>query len=146
MFRSTKTFNGYSTAFRQWKATSHCRLVHGYSLSFKVWFEGDLDERNWVQDFGEFKRNGIKQQLSDLFDHTTVVALDDPYLETFELMQEQGIIDLRVVDDVGCERFAEYVFNLMNNQIVVDTKGRVRVVQVECFEDGTNNSAIYVED
>ena len=44
---SIKLFDGYSTAFRQWRAThSHCKYIHGYALKFKVWFEGDLDEKN----------------------------------------------------------------------------------------------------
>ena len=48
-FQSSKVFDGFSTVFRQWKAeTTHCRFVHGYGVSFKVYFEGDLDERNWV--------------------------------------------------------------------------------------------------
>jgi 6-pyruvoyltetrahydropterin/6-carboxytetrahydropterin synthase len=52
-FRSTKIFDGYSTVFRQWKAEgTHCKFLHGYGVSLKVWFEGELDERNWVWDFG----------------------------------------------------------------------------------------------
>ena len=48
-FQSSKVFDGFSTVFRQWKAnTTHCRFVHGYGISFKVYFEGELDERNWV--------------------------------------------------------------------------------------------------
>ena len=86
---SIKVFDGYSTAFRQWRAThSHCQYVHGYALKFKVWFEGDLDEKNWVCDFGCFKRNGIKKKLANQFDHTTVVAEDDPNMETFKRMDK----------------------------------------------------------
>ena len=45
MFVSTKVFDGFSCCFRQWKATTtHCQYLHGYGVSFKVWFEGDLDE------------------------------------------------------------------------------------------------------
>ena len=48
MFISTKVFDGFSCVFRQWKADgTHCRFLHGYGVSFKVWFEGELDERNW---------------------------------------------------------------------------------------------------
>jgi 6-pyruvoyltetrahydropterin/6-carboxytetrahydropterin synthase len=48
-FQSSKVFDGFSTVFRQWKAnTTHCQYVHGYGISFKVYFEGGLDERNWV--------------------------------------------------------------------------------------------------
>ena len=84
MYRSFKQFSGYSTAFRQWKADSHCKYMHGYALKFKVYFDGELDEKNWVCDFGCFKRNGIKDHLKHQFDHTLVVAKDDPYLKHFQ--------------------------------------------------------------
>ena len=52
-FQSTKLFDGYSTCFRQWQAEgTHCKFLHGYAVSFRVWFEGDLDHRNWVFDVG----------------------------------------------------------------------------------------------
>jgi len=44
MFQSTKLFDGFSCVFRQWKAEgTHCRFLHGYGVSFRVWFEGELD-------------------------------------------------------------------------------------------------------
>jgi hypothetical protein len=51
---STKLFENYSVAIRQWKAQhSHCQLLHGYALKFKVWFasnepdiENQLDDRS----------------------------------------------------------------------------------------------------
>ena len=56
-FQSTKLFDGFSCVFRQWKAEdTHCKYLHGYALSFRIWFEGELDERNWVWDFGGMKR------------------------------------------------------------------------------------------
>lgn len=143
VFRSTKRFNGYSTAFRQWRSThSHCQYLHGYSISFKVWFEGELDHRNWVADFGDL--DDVKHWLANLLDHMTVVAEDDPLLDLFKDMEKQGMIQLRVVPHVGCERFAELVFNYVNQYIQEKTDQRVRVVQVECFEDGTKNSAIHL--
>ena len=141
---SIKIFDGYSTAFRQWKAThSHCQYVHGYALKFKVWFEGEIDEKNWVCDFGCFKRNGIKDKLANQFDHTTVVAADDPQMEIFQKMDKVGLIQLRVMEHVGCERFAEWVYNLINDKMQKETNKRVSVLKVEAFEGGTNNSAIY---
>jgi len=99
---SSKLFDGYSTCFRQWKAEgTHCRFLHGYAVSFRVWFEGDLDHRNWVFDFGGMKRakaqiNGMqpKEFFSWLLDHTTIIAQDDPYLETFKRMDKDSIIQL----------------------------------------------------
>ena len=80
-FYSTKTYNndrGLSCAFRQWRAEhNHCKLIHGYSLGFKVILECDSpDERNWVMDFGGLKK--FKNWLEEMFDHTLVVAEDDP--------------------------------------------------------------------
>ena len=141
---SIKLFDGYSTAFRQWRAThSHCKYIHGYALKFKVWFEGDLDEKNWVCDFGCFKRNSINEELAKQFDHTTVVAADDPHIEIFKKMDKSGLIQLRVMKHVGCERFAEWVYNLINDNIQKETDGRISVLKVESYEGGTNNSAIY---
>ena len=143
-FLSTKIFKGYSTAFRQWRAThSHCKFIHGYALKFKVIFKGNLDQRNWICDFGTFKRNGIKEHLNYMFDHTTVVAKDDPFLNEFKILNDKKLIQLRILESVGCEKFAEYVFNYINKVIIKETQGRVQVLQVECFEGDTNNSAIY---
>ena len=143
-YQSTKIFDNYSVALRQHKAAhSHCELLHGYALKFKVWFEGELDHMNYVCDFGCFKRNGIKEELANQFDHTTVVAADDPHLEIFRKMDKVGLVQLRVMDHVGCERYAEWVYNLINDKMLEETNGRVRVLKVESFEGGTNNSAIY---
>lgn len=150
MFVSTKIFDGFSCVFRQHKAEgTHCRFLHGYGVSFKVWFAGELDERNWVWDFGGMKRaNGTidgmnpKQWMDHMFDHTMVVAEDDPFLESFKRMDEAGVIQLRVIPAVGAERFAEYVFNKLNDFCQAETDGRVSVVKVEFSEHG-KNSAIY---
>ena len=143
-YKSTKIFDGYSTAFRQWKAKhSHCQYIHGYAMKFKVTFIGYLDDLNWVCDFGSFKRNGIKEHLSYMFDHTTVVAKNDPELIYFKELSSRNLIQLRILNDVGCEKFAKYVFDYINSIIQKETSGRVRVLKVESFEGGTNNSAIY---
>ena len=59
-FKSTKTYKtskGLSCCFRQFKANSHCQYLHGYSLEISVEFEAkNLDERNWVVDFGGLKK------------------------------------------------------------------------------------------
>ena len=145
MFRSYKEFNGYSTAFRQWRADSHCRFIHGYAIHFKVWFEGELDERNWVVDFGCFKRNGVKDALKEMFDHTTVVAEDDPKIDVFRQMDKDGLIQLRILEDVGCEKFAEYVAKYLQDVIHEQTDGRVKVYKVQCWEHHENMAEYYVD-
>lgn len=152
IYKSVKLFDGYSTCFRQWRAEgTHCRFTHGYSVSFRVWFVGDLDERNWIFDFGGMKRakttidgKSPKEYFAWLLDHTTIVAEDDPYLETFKQMDRDGIIQLRILPSVGCERFAEFLYHKINDFLLVETDGRVRASKVEVYEH-EKNSASYQE-
>lgn len=48
-YKSTKLYGheiGLSAAFRQWRAESHCRFLHGYALAVRFEFEADeLDVR-----------------------------------------------------------------------------------------------------
>jgi 6-pyruvoyltetrahydropterin/6-carboxytetrahydropterin synthase len=151
-FQSTKLFDGFSCVFRQWKAEgTHCKFLHGYGVSFKVWFEGELDERNWVWDFGGMKRAkgtidsmNPKAWMDYMFDHTTIVAEDDPYLENFIKMGKDGIIQLRVIPAVGAEQFAKYIYENLNIFIQEETQGRVKITKVE-FMEHSKNTAIYTE-
>ena len=150
MYRSTKLFDGFSCCFRQWKAEkTHCKFLHGYGISFRVTFEGKLDHRNWVWDFGGMKRaetliDGLqpKAWMDYMFDHTVIVAIDDPDLKYFQTMNDSGIIQLRVIEATGAEKFAEFIFNKLNTFVDEETDGRVKVAQVE-FMEHNKNTAIY---
>ena len=151
-FQSSKLFDGYSTVFRQWKAdTTHCKYLHGYAISFRVWFEGELDERNWVWDFGGMKRakNTIqgkspKDFFTWLLDHTMIIAEDDPFLESFKRMDEAGVVQLRILPATGCEKFAEYLYEVINEFLAEETNGRVKAAKVEVYEN-ERNAASYGE-
>ena len=151
-YRSTKLFDGFSCCFRQWRADgTHCKFLHGYAVSFKVTFEGELDHKNWVWDFGGMKRaktliDGMqpKAWMDYMFDHTVIVAEDDPELMKFENLHRRGTIQLRHVKSTGAERFSEFIYHKLNRFVLTETDNRVRVVQVEFMENG-KNSAIYSE-
>ena len=145
-FQSSKVFDVFSTVFRQWKAEdTHCRFLHGYGISFKVYFEGELDHRNWVWDFGGMKRaktkidgKSPKAWMDYMFDHTLIVAQDDPFIEAFKQMEEAGVAQIRVIPATGAEKFAEYIYNKLNEFVHVETEGRVRVTKVKFMEHGKN--------
>ena len=166
---STKTYGneqGLSCCFRQWRSThSHCSLLHGYSIGVRAVFESEtLDDRNWVMDFGGLK--AFKTWLEYMFDHTLVIAHDDPHLEMFKnmasygLQDKGGICDLRIVPGVGCEKFSEMAYQELDKIIKTFQSGEsytvdgktfenrypigkgVKVRSVEVFEHGAN-SAIY---
>jgi 6-pyruvoyltetrahydropterin/6-carboxytetrahydropterin synthase len=151
-FQSSKVFDGFSTVFRQWKAEStHCRFIHGYGISFKVYFEGGLDERNWVWDFGGMKRaktlidgKSPKAWMDYMFDHTMIIAEDDPWLEAFKQMDEAGVSQVRIIPATGAEKFSEYIYNKLNEFVKTETDNRVRVTKVKFMEHG-KNAAYYCE-
>jgi len=151
-FQSSKVFDGFSTVFRQWKAEdTHCRFVHGYGISFKVYFEGELDERNWVWDFGGMKRAKTlidgkqpKAWMDYMFDHTMIIAEDDPEVKAFKQMDAAGVAQVRVIPATGAEKFAEYIYNKLNEFVKTETDNRVRVIKVKFMEHG-KNAAYYCE-
>lgn len=160
-YRVTKTYGhdlGLSACFRQPQATSHCRFLHGYALSFKFTFEADtLDHNNWVIDFGSLKP--LKQWLVDTFDHKLLVAEDDPAKNILRMLANDmdwdgnghrpgKLADVLVVPRIGCEAFAAMAAE--QGQKIAALGGqdarnhqRVRLAEVEVREHGAN-SAIWV--
>ena len=139
-YYSTKTYDhneGLSCAFRQWRADhSHCRWIHGYALAVRFTFGAhELDDRNWVQDFGGLKQ--IKKWLKEMFDHTLCIAEDDPALHQFKELHAKDLCDLRIVPAVGCEKFAELIYNHVSKIINND---RIWLESVEVKEHSGNGA------
>ena len=145
MYQSTKRYDhnaGFSCCFRQWRAKSHCNNLHGYALAFKFVFEAEtLDEHNWVTDFGSLKP--VKAFLEHWFDHTTLMAEDDPEYGWYAEASRRGIINLRTLPAVGCEMVARFVYNWVAAWLVNEGHGpRVHLRSVEVSEH-SGNGAVY---
>ena len=139
-FLSGKTYGhntGHSCAFRQWRADSHCNLIHGYAFELEFGSDG-LDEKNWVVDFGGLKE--LKEWLKHMFDHTYLVAEDDPEMDTVQMLQDKNLIDMRIVDAVGCERFAELTFDKASSIIEAKYGDRCWVESVTVREHEANSA------
>ena len=116
-------------------------------------------------DFGGLK--AFKEWSEWQFDHTLVVGADDPHLSKFQELAklgkqaEGGIVDLRIVEAVGCEKFAELAYRTMNEILIAYQVGgkwhhpdgrvfearypvgaEVKLRSVEVFEHA-GNSAVY---
>lgn len=142
-FYSTKTYThatGLSCAFRQWRAESHCRFLHGYALEIRLTFEAqDLDERGWVVDFGSLK--SLKGMLEDALDHKTLVAEDDPHLAHFHELEALGIVQLRILPAVGCEALAGYILGATDGWLFSNGYApRVTIKAVEVREHAGNSA------
>jgi 6-pyruvoyltetrahydropterin/6-carboxytetrahydropterin synthase len=116
-------------------------------------------------DFGGLK--AFKEWSEYMFDHTLVIAADDPHRAMFEkmaalgLQDSGGVCDIRIVPAVGCEKFSELAYSEMNKILETFQKGQeytlpngktfsarypvgagVRLRSAEVFEHA-GNSAIY---
>lgn len=109
-------------------------------------------------DFGGLKL--FKEWADYMFDHTLIVAYDDPHLDRFKALAKIGnlgqpeytaLVDLRIADGVGCEMFAKMCYDKMaelleemkqNKHSRYPVEGSVRLVSAEVFEHDAN-SAIY---
>ena len=130
MYCSTKLIELGSCAFRQPLADSHCKYLHGYHLTAKFWFTSDkLDKNNWVVDFGGLK--GLKEFLRKQFDHTTCISTSDPHVDKFKKLAKEGICDLRLMDGVGIEKFAEFCHASADNFVALATDMRCRCTKVD---------------
>lgn len=157
-YGSSKTYThsvGLSCVFRQWRATSHCRYLHGYALRVETDYRCEaLDNNNWCQDFGALKP--LKAWLESTFDHKTLVAKDDPMLPVFRDLAESkfvrekyqrdhqeipALIQLVIVPSVGVEAFSRMIFDQAQSMLT-HTDGRVWVDRVTVSEH-EGNSAWY---
>ena len=139
---STKTYKQIGpVAYRQWRADSHCNLIHGYAMSFHFEFEADtLDARNWVTDFGGLKP--LKGLLEDWFDHTLLVAQDDPMREHLLELGRLKLAKITEVERTGCEGIADFLYKYVNGIFLpncgTEEAARVWCTRVEVRETDSN--------
>ena len=141
MFRVRKRLGGYPCCHRQWKDDGHCSFLHGYDRWVEIEWEGERDERGWVVDFGALKE--IKEWLEHMYDHTTLVGPDDPFLDTFRALNDNKVIDLRVTDPT-----MEGMSQLVAQKVDAWTRTNAphaSVMRVECWEN-EKNAAVWERD
>lgn len=132
-YTSTKEYHdAFPCAYRQWRADSHCNMIHGYSFSMKFYFGADtLDARNWCADYGGLR--DLKKILEDQFDHTLLVSEDDPELETFKLLQEKKMAKLTILPALGCEALADMLYKFVNGVYIPDHWGQGEADRLWCY-------------
>lgn len=130
---STKEYvDEFPCAYRQWRADSHCNMIHGYSFSMKFFFGAHtLDARNWVADYGGLKE--LKEFLKSQFDHTLLVSYDDPEIETYKILQQKKMAKLIVLPKLGCEGLADQLYKYVNGIYIPTYWGLGEANRLWCF-------------
>ena len=131
----TKRLGGYPCCHRQWRDDGHCSFLHGYDRWVELTWTGERDSRGWVVDFGGLQV--IKDVFEHQFDHTTLVAPDDPALSALEELDVRKVVDLRVMDPTMegmtlwvAERVTGWTQNLYGDA--------VELTEVACWENEKN--------
>ena len=141
---STKTYKELGpVCYRQWKADSHCNVLHGYALSFYFEFESEtLDARNWVIDLGVLRP--FRDSLEDWFDHTLLIASDDPQKTALQALGQLGLAKIVEVEKTGCEGIAEWLYEYINTIYLKDQgeSERVWCSKVQVSETGANMAMV----
>lgn len=148
MYDSTKTYGheiGLSCCFRQWKAETHCRRLHGYALAVGLAFRAtDLDHRHWVVDFGGLKT--FKAWLEATFDHKLLIAEDDPQRSILAHLADYDLAEVVIVKATGCEAFSKMIFDKAVLWLAAQgINNRVSMASVEVREHGANSAIYYGE-
>jgi len=166
MYISTKSYGpeeGFAIAYRQWRADrksgksdgevyTHdeipgCSALHGYAMSFYFEFSSKtLDARNWVVDFGSLRP--LKEFLKETFDHTVLVASDDPHHAEYVRLREMGLLKLVEVENTGCEALAKFLCDYVNEGFLPEHYPAYDGQEIWCsmveVRETPSNSAKYV--
>ena len=124
-YTSTKTYRNLPCAHRQWKNEGHCSFVHGYSREFIFHFACDELDKHIVF-------------LEHWFDHTLLLAEDDPLLDEFRDLESKGACDIRVLKSASIEYSAKFVYEFANeliriqNNVPLSLKS-VRMIKIQLF-------------
>jgi 6-pyruvoyltetrahydropterin/6-carboxytetrahydropterin synthase len=133
-FHLRKVFDNLPCCHRSWANHGTRFFLLDYERTFEIEFACAETEpgTGLVLD-----PTALKQVLAALrrqFDHTTLIALDDPDRELFELLADRGVIDLRIMNNTGIEGSAAWVFDTVDSVVGRATRGRVWVSRIEVRE------------
>lgn len=139
--RVVKRYERYPAAHRQWRHDGHCRLIHGHNWSFEFEFSCEvMDGSGFVVDFG--KLGWLREWLEERFDHTLLVAEDDPEREFLvEVLGNEGFAVVVVVPDGSAEALAEWLDHEVGREVRARYGRRgVRLERVVVWEDRVNRA------
>lgn len=132
-YTSTKEYiEAFPVAYRQWRDTGKCSILHGYALTIKFYFgTNELDIRNWCVDYGSLRP--LKSQLEDWFDHRVLVTQDDPMYNEIKRLGDLKLAKITEVEKTGCEGLADWLYKWMNTCYIPDTYGKAESERVWCY-------------
>ena len=88
---------------------------------------------NWAGETCSKLFKELKKTLEDQFDHTLIVAKDDPEMETFKMLQEKKMAKIVVLENLGCEALADQLYKYVNGVYIPDLWGPGEAKRLWCY-------------
>lgn len=124
----------YNCIFRMWKEKD--TTFKGHSLFFDFYFEFETERTELELEKMPIDTRWFETYLREAFSNTFAVELEDPLMDLFLELEELGGCDLRFMDKVGGQAFAEMVFNDLAPIVLEQTDNKVRMTTVLVSEVG----------
>ncbi|WP_082973305.1 6-carboxytetrahydropterin synthase [Mycobacterium sp. E2327] len=137
-FHMRKLFDQFPCCHRSWANRGKRFFLHGYERAFEIEFACAETERGTGLVVDGDAIAEVRSALRYQFDHTTLIAQDDPQRDLFELLAERGVIVLRIMENTGMEGSAAWVFETAERIVALATGGRVWVSRIEARESRNN--------
>ncbi len=129
-----KLFDDLPCCHRSWANQGKRFFLHGYERAFDIEFACADTEPGSGLVLASGPLREIRTALRHQFDHTTLIAVDDPERDLFELLAGRGVVDLRIMDDTGLQGSAAWAFDTAEGIVGRATAGRVWVSRIKARE------------
>ena len=141
MHTCSKTYRDIPLGHRQPFHEGHCSRIHGHNWSIKLTFAStELDSNGFVVDFGKLRY--LKEWIDQNLDHACAISSKDPHLESMKQWEEDGLIQLLIIESASCEGIAQHLFEVFDPMVREHTSDRAWITSIELEED-SKNSATY---
>ncbi|CAM4407499.1 6-pyruvoyl tetrahydropterin synthase [Mycobacterium basiliense] len=137
-FHLNKRFSDLPCCHRSWSRHDKRVFLHGYELTFEIEFACTETETRTGLVVNNRCLNEVRAALQHQFDHTTLIAADDPQRNLFEQLAGEGVIDLRIMNATSMEGAAAWVFDTVEHIVAPATDGRVWVSRIAARESRNN--------
>jgi 6-pyruvoyltetrahydropterin/6-carboxytetrahydropterin synthase len=143
-FHMREVFDNLPCCHRSWANPGKRFFLHGYERTFEIEFACAETEPDTGLVLYPNALKEVQEVLRKQFDHTTLIAMNDPDRDLFELLADRGVIDLRVMENTGIGGSAAWVFDTVDSIVGKATRGRVWVSRIKARESDTNRVTLSV--
>jgi 6-pyruvoyl-tetrahydropterin synthase len=135
-----KLFDDLPCCHRSWANQGKRFFLHGDERTFEIEFACAETEPGTGLVVDDNTLNQVRAAIRDQFDHTSLIAVDDPQRDLFDLLADRGVIDLRIMDNTATAGSAAWAFETVERIVGQATAGRVWVSRIKARE--SRNSVV----